>query len=229
MRARGFSHSVIGSREMNQDSALVWDEGGLYAVADGVGGGIGGEVASAMSTQGLRHAVRRPADLRQAFESIQGQVLKRAMDEHGGPVMGTTLTAALFADPMIYVCHVGDSRLYVLDPDHGLQLKTQDHEFYDESLGATVLASYLGIPSDEHPLQILEDVVPAQPGQRLLLCSDGLYRQLPEVRIVELIREYRDSPRELVERLCQEAAEEPYSDNVTVVYVEIEESFDDTP
>lgn len=224
MRARGFSHTVVGSREMNQDSLLVSDDKMLFAVADGVGGGIGGEVASAMATQGLQQTVHRPTDLRTAIESIQGQVLKRAMDEHGGPVMGTTLTAVLLADSMAYLCHVGDSRLYLFDGS-SLQLKTQDHEFYDESLGATVLASYLGIPSDDHPLQVLEDMFAVQPGNRLILCSDGLYRQIAEPRIVEIIKEYFDDPKALVAQLCEEAAEEPYSDNVTVVYVEVEEEF----
>ncbi|MCB0416496.1 MAG: serine/threonine-protein phosphatase [Bdellovibrionaceae bacterium] len=218
---RGFSKSVIGSREMNQDSILVNNDRGLFAVADGVGGGVGGDVASKMAVDTINQMVQSPADLKPAVVAAQEKIYNEAMSQHGAPVMGTTLTAVQLLGDSVHICHVGDSRCYLLR-DRRLELATEDHEFFDESVQATVLGSYLGIPANEHPLQIMEDVVKIQPGDRLILCSDGLYRQIDEQRIVELAYTLRDRPADLLESLCEEASLREYSDNVSVVYVEIE-------
>lgn len=218
---RGFSNSVIGSREMNQDSVLVDNQAGIFAVADGVGGGVGGDVASKMAVDTISELVKAPADLKPAVIAAQEKIYNEAMSQHGAPVMGTTLTVAMLMGDSIHICHVGDTRCYLLRGKH-LRLTTEDHEFFDENVQATVLGSYLGIPANEHPLQIMEEVVQMEPGDRLILCSDGLYRQIDEPRMVELIQELRSQPKELLEALCEEAALREYSDNVTVVFVEIE-------
>lgn len=211
---------------MNQDSFLVNDTKGLYAVADGVGGGMKGEVASAMAVKGLEDLTKNPTDrLPPIFQQLQKRVLGNAMQEFGEAVMGTTLSAVRFEGDQMIVCHAGDSRVYHFTQST-LKCLTEDHEFYDERVGGTVLASYLGLPDDVHPLTVSESKVPVQAGDRVLLCSDGLYRQMQELRITQLIRENLSDTTKLCQLLCEEAAKKEHSDNVTVVIIEIAQ--DDT-
>ena len=222
MQAKGYAFSVIGGREMNQDSFLVNDAKHLYAIADGVGGGLSGDVASQMAVAGLDARFNDPGQrLTEIFFELQKEVLGYSMTEYGDALMGTTLTAAAIRNDSINVCHVGDSRCYHYTQST-LRLLTEDQEFYDEALKGSVLASYLGIPNNTHPIRITEEAVALTPGDRILICSDGLYRQMTEPRMVTLIRTHLANPAELVEALCTEASQKDHSDNVTVVYVEIE-------
>ena len=140
----------------------------------------------------------------------------------GGALMGTTLSCVEIKDKRATICHVGDSRVYFFD---GLVLRqlTEDQEFYDEHLRGTVLNSYLGIDSDIHPLKISQETIPVASGQGFLLASDGLFKQMSDMRIVNLIREHLMNPQQIVEKLCDEASHVEHSDNVTVVYVEVTE------
>lgn len=221
MTIKAYSKSVIGGREMNQDACLIEMDLGVFAVADGVGGGERGEVASAMSVEGLKAHPKGSPDLRSTFLKIQESVYSEAMRSVGEPIMGSTLTAVMISEGKAYLCHVGDSRCYLYE-NEVLRQMTEDHEVFDENYQAPVLASYMGIPMDIHPLTIQEESFPLVPGNRLLLCSDGLYKQITETRMAALIREEGEHPEILLDRLCTEAAEEPYSDNITIVYIEID-------
>ncbi len=220
MPSKGYSYSVIGSREMNQDSFLILEEKELYAVADGVGGGLKGEVASKMAVDGLQGFPSTEKSFVPTIEKIQEAILKEAYETLGEPVMGTTLTAVRLVGAEALMGHVGDSHLYHYSDSH-LKLLTVDHELFDETMGGTVLASYLGIESEEHPLQIQEDRFTVKAGDKLLLCTDGLYRQLTDHRIAHLIQQHQKDPKALVTALCAEASSAQYSDNVTVVFVEV--------
>jgi serine/threonine protein phosphatase PrpC len=221
MKIKGYAASVVGSRSMNQDSYLVDDTLRLYAVADGVGGGLKGEVASKMAVDTVLAKGPTAVSLKAVFEEAQIAVLKEAMDSLGEALMGTTLTAFALKEGFGQLCHVGDSRCYLYNGSF-LKLLTEDQEFFDESLQSTVLASYLGIPTDLHPIQIVEETIPLEVGNRILLCSDGLYRQLTEPRIVALINEHDANPQELVTKLCSEASHQEQSDNVTEVYITLD-------
>jgi len=222
MQIKGFVHSVVGTREMNQDSFLVAADRGLFAVADGVGGGLRGEVASRMAVEGIAKYSSGPHTLRKAVERIQAEILHEALSSIGEALMGTTFTSLQIVEDEATICHVGDSRCY-LYAESCLRQISRDHEAFDEILQSSVLCSYLGIPSDVHPLTIQEETFAVAPGNRLLLCSDGLYRQMTETRMVALLREYASEPQALVELLCSEAAtSSDSSDNVTVVYVELD-------
>lgn len=220
MRVHGYGFSVIGSREMNQDSFLVSDEKGLYAVADGVGGGMKGEVASKMAVDGILAQSPPEGSLKPTFEVLQKAVYDQAMAEFGEPIMGTTLTAIRIQENIVTLCHAGDSRCY-LYKDSMIRQLTEDHEAYDERYQGTVLGSYLGIPPDVLPLKVQEENFFLEPGDCLILCSDGLYRQITEPRLVALIREERanPAPMAMLEKACKEAATADYSDNVTIVYI----------
>lgn len=226
MIAKGYSVSVIGGRDQNQDSFLVDNQRGLFAVADGVGGGLKGEIASRLAVEGLAGLPEKSTDLPGTFMAIQEAVLKESMETLGDALMGTTLTALLChtaADGAMEakVCHVGDSRCYLFSGGH-LRLLTLDHEAFDENLNVPVLASYMGIPTDIHPLQIHEETAKPKAGDSFLLCTDGLYKQVNETRIAELITQKQDQPDELLKQLADEAAKDPFSDNITVVFVKLQ-------
>ena len=220
MKARGYSHSVIGGREVNQDSFLVDEEKGLFAVADGVGGGLKGEVASRLAIEGFQKFAPQSGSLKPAIDQTQEIILKEAIETLGEAVMGTTLTGVRLKEGVVSLIHIGDSHCYLVQ-DGVLRLMNQDHESFDEVVGGTVLMSYLGLPPDLAKLTIQEEAFPILPGQSLLLCSDGLYRQLDETRMGVLIRENAQTPQQLVEKLCEEASANEYSDNITVVFVTI--------
>ena len=219
MKAKGFAHSVIGGREKNQDAFLADDSILTYAVADGIGGGHEGEVASKMAVEGIQQSPG--AEFQPLVKTLQEKVLKYALEKFGDPLMGTTLTVARLEGEQIHLCHIGDSRCYLYDGTT-LRQMTTDHEAYDDNNQGTVLVSYLGIDTATFPLQIQEEKFSVSPGNKLILCSDGLYKQVTESRVAELIQQQGSDPKKLLETLCNEAATQEYSDNVTIVYVEFE-------
>ncbi len=217
---------MVGSRDNNEDSFLVYDDNTLYAVADGIGGGEKGEVASKMAVDGLKTNFAPGKNLREVFRLLQISVLNNALQMFGSPVMGTTLTAVHIDQRQVSVCHAGDSRCYLYDGNI-LQMMTVDHEHYDERFHGNVLDSYLGIDPTICEIKIHEEVFSVVPGNRILLCSDGLYKQLSDEQITAIIRKHFTSPDVIVKTLCESAAKDPHSDNVTVVLVEID--FEDMP
>ncbi|MFM8270029.1 MAG: PP2C family protein-serine/threonine phosphatase [Pseudomonadota bacterium] len=222
MKITGFGHSVIGGRETNQDSFLIDNNLKLYAVADGVGGGLRGEEASKMAVDGLQKKYKPGELLKPVVTQLADDVLKEALEScNGQPLMGTTLTTVQITDNLIHLCHVGDSRAYLFDGSV-LQQLTEDHEFFDEESKGPVLSSYLGLDTRVHPLSILEDTIEAKAGQALLLCSDGLYKQISEMDLVSRLREQLAEPQKLLERLCNEASKVEYSDNITIVLIVFE-------
>jgi len=221
MKLKSFSYTVVGSREINQDALLCSDERGLYAVADGVGGGLKGEVASEMAVKGFELLAPAKGNLTPTIEKLQEQVFAEAISTLGEPVMGTTFTGVRISEGIATLCHVGDSRCYFFSGNH-LKLLTEDHEAFDESLQGPLLISYLGLQTELHTLKIQEERVSVNPGDLLLLCTDGLYRQLDEIRIANIIREHAQSVEILPKLLCEEAAKAEFSDNITVVVVVIE-------
>ncbi len=222
MKLKGYSNSVIGAREQNEDSFLVDDLKGLYAVADGIGGGLKGEVASQMVVDGLKNQRTEFDSLKEVFYRLQAEILQESLETLGGALMGTTLSCVEIKNDKATICHVGDSRVYFFD-GHILRQMTEDQEIYDENLKGTVLNSYLGIESDIHPLRIVQETMTIGPGQSFLIASDGLFKQMTDMRIVNLIRENLKTPEKLVHQLCEEASHTEHSDNVTVVYVQMTE------
>lgn len=222
--------SVIGAREGNQDAMLVDAEHGVFAVADGVGGGYRGDVASAIGVAEVS-LLPKTEPLSKSFHNAQKRVLEDAMENLGQALMGSTLTAIRFESGNCELSHVGDSRCYRYEPPL-LRLLTVDHEFYDEASGGPVLSSYLGLDPALGPITLHEDRFPIHGRSGFLICSDGLYKQLSEARIVELIEQHQALGTEtappalpaieaLVEQLVEEASRAQYSDNVTAVFISV--------
>jgi PPM family protein phosphatase len=222
-------------REGNEDSAYAGPH--LLAVADGMGGYEAGEVASASvikSVAQLDRAAMRESELIDAF----GEAVAKAKQNLRGIVeadpavgsMGTTLTAMLWSGPTVAICHIGDSRAYLLR-DGDLYQITRDHTFVQ------ALIDQGRIRPDEaatHPqrsllLRALDGRTDADPdlslltaevGDRFLLCSDGLPVAVKDEQILEALAHIAD-PSQVVLELIDLAIRGGGPDNITCIVADV--------
>jgi len=215
-------------REGNEDSYLV-DEP-LFAVADGMGGHRGGEVASQLALETVEKLFQKgTGDLAEQVQEANRAVFERSVEDRKVAGMGTTLTAALVEGDRIRLAHVGDSRAYLLR-DGELRRLTEDHtlvhrmvtegEISEEEAEAhpqrSVLTRALGV---DMVVDVDDDVVQVRSGDRLLLCTDGLTGMVSEEEIKEMLQGIAD-PSEAAERLVRRANEAGGVDNITVVVLD---------
>jgi protein phosphatase len=218
-------------RTHNEDSLLLSPP--LFAVADGLGGHEAGEVASEMAIEALvENSPRRPdaKALGRAIRSANKVVLEAARHGQGRSGMGTTLTAAIVEGTTIAVAHVGDSRAYLFHDD-SLEQITDDHSMVADMVrqgtltedqsrvhpNRSIITRALG--SDPNMFADTYEV-DAEPGDRLLLCSDGLTSMLTDAEIADVLRGHRDAGS-AVRTLIDAANAAGGHDNTTVVIVDI--------
>ncbi len=240
IRLEAGSASHVGRiRDVNQDDVASTDE--VFVVADGMGGHRGGEVASTVATAAVVDGFTGPdrASLVRAVLQANRAVLERAIADPDLAGMGTTLCALAVVDgsggqggpDALAVVNIGDSRVYRLDAD-GLARVSDDHSLVADLVRAgeltpaeaavhpqrNILTRALGIEAD--PTVDSWELLPAR-GDRFLLCSDGLFNELDDERIAELLG---DGPvQEVAGRLVSEAVAAGGHDNVTVQVVEVVE------
>ena len=238
-------------RAVNEDAHLLDIEHGLFAVADGMGGHNAGEVASQLALEALGGFVRRSATdtdlswpygvlpdlsfvanrLRTALHLANRRVFRAAETHDDYTGMGTTVVAVLLNGTQAAIGHVGDSRIYHLSGG------TLTAVTRDDSWAAALIAQ--GMSTDDlsrHPMRhVLTNVVGAreqvevhvreldlQPGDRLLLCSDGLHEPLTPERLVAALEGEPDA-QAAATRLVREALEHGTRDNVTALVIGIGE------
>lgn len=234
---RGAPHHAGASdiglvRSGNEDAYLI--EPPLFAVADGLGGHQAGEVASQLAIEVLYGNAPKHADakaLGRAVRLANAAVIEAAAQGRGRTGMGTTLTTAMVEGTRIAIAHVGDSRAYLLATGRLTQL-TDDHSMVADmvrsgSLSAegarvhpsrSVITRALG--SDPNMVaDVLE--VEATPGDRLLLCSDGLTSMVADPDI-ERVLQTAPTPDAAVARLLAAANDAGGQDNITAVVVDIQ-------
>jgi len=214
----------------------------LFVVADGLGGHAAGEVASALAVEEL--AGLEPRDfstveevqeaLAEAIRAGNRRVHAEAEADARRAGMGTTLTAAAVMGERLALAHVGDSRAYLLRGG-ALQQLTTDHTAAQEAVDAGYLTPEQAATRPERhmlaravglALDVAVDTpepVGLAPGDRVLLCSDGLVDPLTDQAIATILEEHPD-PREACEGLVQAALDGGGPDNVTVVVVRIDGS-----
>lgn len=217
MKFKGFAATHQGSRQSNQDAFVVDDERGIYAVADGVGGGMQGDVAAQMAIAALA-SVSTAKDLSEVVKEAHSRILEKAITSFGDAIMGTTLSALVLHDDTLTFAHAGDSRIYLFS-ENCLRLLTRDQDAFDDGVGAPVLQNYLGVQQEFDPFYVQDGVVKVKNTDKILLCTDGLHHQLNEYQIQSFLKNDADDPQVLVRVLCQEASMALHSDNITVVYV----------
>ena len=222
----------------NEDGYLDQiDRLGLVAVADGMGGHNAGEVASATALEALRAAVASGEPLREAIEGANEAVLEKSESNREFYGMGTTLTAGMLGtDGSLTIGHVGDSRAY-LSRDGELRQVTDDHSLVEELVRGgeltpeqaevhpqrSIITRALGIDPrvdvDEYPIEL-------QPGDRILLCSDGLTTMVRPEEIANILGREPD-PRRAAQLLVDAANAAGGEDNITAVIVEAVEVAED--
>jgi PPM family protein phosphatase len=215
-------------REGNEDSYLVVEP--LYAVADGMGGHRGGEVASSLALETVQGMFeRREGSLAEQVAEANRAVFDRSQNDRKVSGMGTTLTAAQVDGNRVHLVHVGDSRAYLLR-DGELTQVTEDHtlvhrmvmegEISEEEAEThphrSILTRALGVDQN---IQVDEGDLEVAPGDRLLLCTDGLTGMVPEGQIREILLENLD-PQEAVDKLVKVANRAGGIDNITALILD---------
>jgi serine/threonine protein phosphatase PrpC len=236
-------------RSNNEDSYMVDPDQGVYAVADGMGGHAAGEVASRMAVEAIGQAVTSVPDaefLREAslanrrvvldwladtVDAVNAKVFAASQESEQVRGMGCTLDVVLVRGWGAFIAHVGDSRVYVLRGGELTQL-TEDHtlgqilwqggrltrEQLEKHPQKNVLVRALGVfPKVQVDTLFFE----LAPGDRLLLCSDGLYNEVPEEKMARLLGqgEFQNVPGALI----QAALDAGGHDNVSCVVVGVDE------
>lgn len=240
------ARTAAGRRGNNEDACCAEPGLGLFAVADGMGGYEGGEVASQLVIESLLEVFwrdARDADATWPFamdpqlglaENLACVAVRAAHAEvvarREGKLssMGSTVAALVVRDGKAVVAHVGDSRVYRLR-DGVLRQLTEDHSVYAEMQRAgaevparencaylNVITRAVGLSGGARP-DVASEL--ARPGDVYLLCTDGLVEGLPEARMAELVGAF--SPDEAVEALVAEAIAGGSRDNVTAVVVRV--------
>jgi protein phosphatase len=224
-------------RSNNQDRYIGRPEVALWAVADGMGGHQGGEIASQLACEALAssYGEHSTGGLVAAIESANAAVHRAGSEDPELTGMGTTVVAIALVDDtsageVLAVANVGDSRAYRL-ADGVLEQLTEDHSLVADMVregslspeeAAThpqrnILTRVLGV-YDEVPVDVI--TVNPRHGDRYLLCSDGLFNEVTEEGIAAVLRRLAD-PAEAADELVHRAVQSGGRDNVTVLLVDV--------
>jgi serine/threonine protein phosphatase PrpC len=223
-------------RTTNEDSVLV--AGTVFAVADGMGGHLAGDVASALATTRLSDlgslAETTPDDVVAALDAANADILAAADPDSRRLGMGTTVTGLCLVRvggaAHWLVFNIGDSRVYRLAGEQFARL-TVDHSEVEELVTAGRITSE---QARSHPLRNVVTralgtnpapvpdlwVFPCTPGERFLVCSDGLTTELDDDEITSVLRSDPD-PQSTADVLVARAVAAGGRDNVTAVVVDL--------
>ncbi len=236
MKVTVHGKSDIGrKRSNNQDSFMIKPELSLFAVADGMGGHKGGEVASAMAVKTLEKIFYDRVDLsveKRLLESAQ--LANQAIWEHSNKQpdlrgMGTTLTAVALEEDWLYIAQVGDSRCY-LYREHELFQITEDHSQYYELLRAGMIHEIesFGVQKNvitrsvgyERDVKVDLYARKMLPGDQYLVCSDGLTGMVSNEQISQILQNFDNE--NAVQNLVDLANLQGGEDNISVVVFNVE-------
>ncbi len=239
MKFSVFQVSRRGGREKNEDRMgyCYTRESGLFVLADGMGGHPEGEVAAQLALQTISALYQKEARpvisdtaefLSTSVMAAHHQILRYASEKGMLDTPRTTLVACILQGAGATWVHCGDSRLYVVR-DGELLTRTRDHSYLEqqsaaaarfEHINRNILFTCLGSPTK--PVFDITGPVILQQGDKLLLCSDGLWGSLSDDEIVSQMasKGVSDAVPDLVEKALRTAGE--HSDNVTVLAMEWE-------
>jgi protein phosphatase len=238
-------------RSRNEDFLAIYEpddpnelqaSGRLYIVTDGVGGAAQGDLASQYAAEKVLREYYRSSQLhpgsrlRQAMRQVGNEIYHYAVENLGPVHMATTMVAAAIWEDSLTIANVGDSRAYLIRNGAGQQL-TRDHNLASELVRDGVITEEEAQNSPVKSritrslggeLDVFVDVfpdIPLRPGDRLLLCSDGLTRY---ARLDDLLRLVVEGTLEAtVQRLVDFANEAGGIDNTTVILIEVNEAIEE--
>ena len=224
--------SDIGrKRENNQDSYLLNDKAKLYVVADGMGGHVGGEIASKLAVDTLNkvfsytsRSFEPSSYLVRSIQEANNMIYEKAVQTPSLKGMGTTVTCLLFSYDTVFIAHVGDSRAYFIREGMIWQL-SQDHSLVSEQMvaGGAIAMRNIITRSVGYDRQVEVDLYTKKVamGDRYLLCSDGLYGFVSQKEMATVVS---SSVLPLAtKKLIDLANSRGGDDNITAVLVKVEE------
>ncbi|KMN96220.1 MULTISPECIES: protein-serine/threonine phosphatase PrpC [Bacillus] len=231
-------------RQHNEDDAGIFkgkDEFILAVVADGMGGHLAGDVASKMAVKAMGEKWNEaetiptaPSEcekwLIEQILSVNSKIYDHAQAHEECQGMGTTIVCALFAGKTVSVAHIGDSRCYLLQDDDFVQV-TEDHSLVNELVRTgeisredaehhprkNVLTKALGT---DQSVSIDTRSFDIEPGDKLLLCSDGLTNKVEGTELKDILQS-DSAPQEKVNLLVDKANQNGGEDNITAVLLEL--------
>jgi serine/threonine protein phosphatase PrpC len=229
-RSTGLSHP--GRRRRRNEDAWVCHPP-LFAVADGMGGARGGEIASRVAATALGEDVDGSGEARVValIQEANRQVYERAREDSDASGMGTTITVALFENGTVSIGHVGDSRAYLIR-DRKVDQLTEDHSLVAELVRTGRLSPE---EAETHPQrsvitrvlgtdpEVDVDVfsVEAKPDDLFLICSDGLTSMVDDATILDTVEGERNDLDAVAKELVDAANRSGGEDNITVVFFEV--------
>lgn len=216
-------------RDHNEDAISASAILNLWVVADGMGGHACGEVASAIVIDVINRSVSEGLKLPEAIYRAHQQVVLEASNNQAATGMGSTIVAMALADDRCTIAWVGDSRAYRLR-DRRLELLTRDHSYLEllkdnglseidarEHPQKNIITQAVG-GSEINPDLLIDDSLP---GDRYLLCSDGLNDELSDDEITQLLLS-ADDAKEVTRALIEQALAHGGRDNVSVIIIDVE-------
>ena len=238
---RIYSATDVGQkRKMNQDYVFatadpVGNLPNLFVVADGMGGHNAGDYASSHAVTSMVEEIRQDADfnpvkvIRHAIECVNTEILTQAQQDEKLRGMGTTIVAATIVGHYAYVANVGDSRLYVIGEK--IQQITRDHSLVQEMVRMgeldpeqarkhpkkNIITRALGA---EKTVDIDFFDLKLEPGDVVLMCSDGLSNMVEDSQMLEIISDTATDLDEKGRILIREANRNGGKDNIAIVLVE---------
>jgi len=221
-------------RDHNEDALLDRPEAGLWVVADGMGGHSAGDLASGMLVERLE-SIEPPEDLNHLLDTAESIVLevnselRKIAKEREAHMIGSTIVSLLAFDDYALCLWAGDSRLYRLRGDNLIQV-SQDHALVAELMERGVITPEQAV---NHPqgnlvtravgasdtLYLDLEIVQLKPGDRFLLCSDGLDKEVTDAEIKQAMQDHPQAG--FADPLVELALERGSRDNVSVIGIEI--------
>ena len=224
-------------RRQNEDAAWYDEKRGVFAVADGMGGHLAGEVASGMAIEAVQNMAQKNefasiTVMREAVMSAHEAITRHAQKNPACMGMGTTLSVMWRGGHYMYIAHVGDSRIYRFRNDE-LEQITQDHSLVEELVRAriitreearthprrNIITRALGTQGDNLPDLLAADI---KPGDLWLLCTDGLCGMISDEEIARVLSSGATLEM-MAGSLIEKALDAGGRDNVTLVLCREEE------
>lgn len=224
-------------RKQNEDAAWFDQQKGIFAVADGMGGHLAGEVASRMAIEAVQKMAQEEdapsiAALKKTVEDVHAAIFAHAQANPACAGMGTTLSMLWCAQGHVYIAHVGDSRIYRLRGGELDQI-TQDHSLVEELVRAglitreqarthsrrNIITRALGTQGENTPDLLVTDLCD---GDLFLLCTDGLNSMISDEMIKETLRSLPIG--QAADALIASALEAGGRDNVTLILFAVKEA-----
>jgi protein phosphatase len=245
LTAKGKTH-VGMKRKQNQDSFFVGQKEGIFIVADGMGGHLGGEIASQLATESIVNYLVSEEDsnlpsqerLSNAICVANEVIYEKSKTDPSLHGMGTTVTALYFKDRQVHIAQVGDSRCYFILPPNQIWQLTRDHSLVEEKLRAGLITrervkidpmKNVITLSVGYEAQVRPDIycMEVKPQTVFVICCDGISNMLSNTEICSIVNPVfleQNSLEQAAQDLIDASNEKGADDNITGIVIQIGEA-----